>query len=304
MYLCRHKDGSLVSIQKKSVFDTGAHHVSKTKQAFDENAHVDFSNEMSYGDYLDLSGLLSTQHPLSDSHDELLFIVIHQSTELWMKLIIHEITGAIQAIRNDHVQSALKMLSRVSRIQAQMIQSWDVLSTMTPADYLSFRDSLGKSSGFQSYQYRIIEYALGNKNPKMLSPHKHSTEIYERVRSFLESPSLYDEAIRLLARKGFAIPEQYTERDWVQPYEPNEAVQAAWNQIYHDSKTHWELYELAEKLVDLEDWFQQWRFRHMKTVQRIIGFKKGTGGTAGVSYLKKALDLQFFPELWDVRSEL
>jgi len=275
-----------------------------TKQAFDKDAHVDFRNTMSYGDYLSLETLLTSQHPVSDSHDEMLFIIIHQSVELWMKLTIHEILAAIENLKKDNINGSLKMLARVSRIQAQLIQSWDVLSTMTPADYLTFRDKLGKASGFQSYQYRMIEYALGNKNPAMLGPHRHNETLHDRVKAVLESPSLYDEAIRVLSRKGFTFSKEILERDWSKPYQPTDEVKAAWHKIYANPQQHWELYELAEKLVDLEDWFQQWRFRHMKTVERIIGFKRGTGGTAGVSYLKKALDLRFFPELWAIRTEL
>ena len=275
-----------------------------TEQAFDKDAHTDFRESMIYGDYLQLDMILDAQKPISDSHDEMLFVILHQSAELWMKLVLHEVTAAIECIKSDKIQSSLKMLSRVSRIQAQLIQSWDVLSTLTPADYLTFRDKLGQASGFQSYQYRSIEYSLGNKNPAMLSPHKHRPEIYEGVKAILDRPSLYDEVLRFLGRRGFDLPQDVLERDWSKPYQPNDAVKAAWHTVYSDTHTHWELYELAEKLVDLEDWFQQWRFRHMKTVERVIGFKRGTGGTAGVSYLKKALDLRFFPELRMIRTEL
>lgn len=271
---------------------------------WDEGAHTNFSEDMSYGDYLGLEGLLTAQKPLGGHHDEMLFIIIHQATELWMKLMIHEAEAAVAKIRADDLQPAFKMLSRVSRIQSQLIQSWDVLSTMTPADYLTFRDSLGKSSGFQSYQYRTLEFLLGNKNPGMVKPHAHDAQVHERLTGLLNAPSLYDEALKLLARRGVTIPTDRLERDWAKPYQPSDGVEAAWTEVYSNTDKYWDLYELAEKLVDLEDWFQQWRFRHMTTVQRIIGKRKGTGGTKGVDYLKRALDYRFFPELWDVRTAL
>jgi tryptophan 2,3-dioxygenase len=267
-------------------------------------AHTDFSGAMSYGDYLQLDTLLSAQKPLSDRHDELLFIIIHQATELWMKLAIHELRAAREQIRAGRLPPAFKGLARVSRIQAQLIQSWDVLSTLTPADYSSFRAQLGQSSGFQSYQYRRIEFILGNKQAGMLAPHRHRTDLHDALEEELRSPTLYDEAIRLLARRGFAIDKAVLERDVTQPYTGDDSVRAAWLAVYRGTEKHWDLYELAEELVDLEDWFQQWRFRHVTTVQRIIGLKPGTGGTAGVAYLRKALDIRFFPELWDVRTEI
>jgi tryptophan 2,3-dioxygenase len=269
-----------------------------------KEAHVDFSTAMSYGDYLHLDELLACQRPRSEQHDEMLFIIIHQATELWMKLVLHELHQAIAQIRADDLGSAFKGLARVSRIQAQLIQSWDVLSTLTPADYLSFRDKLGQSSGFQSHQYRLIEFALGNKNAAMIEPHRHRPELLTALTTALETPSLYDEAIRLLARRGFKIDKSVLERDVTRPHQSDASVRAAWLQIYRNTAQDWELYQFAEELVDLEDWFQQWRFRHVTTVQRIIGFKRGTGGTAGVAYLKHALDIRFFPELWDVRTEL
>lgn len=269
-----------------------------------KGAHADFSGDMSYGDYLGLDSLLSAQHPLSDEHDEPLFIIIHQATELWMKLILHELKAAQGMIAADNLQPAFKMLSRVSKIQTQMIQSWSVLATMTPADYLSFRDALGHSSGFQSYQYREIEYRMGNKNPALLAPHQHRDDIHRPLVEALNGRSLYDECIALLARKGFAIDEAVLNRDFAQRHEANDSVEAAWITVYHNTSDHWELYELAEKLVDLEDSFQQWRFRHLKTVSRIIGMRRGTGGTGGVTYLEKALAYTFFPELWNLRTEL
>jgi tryptophan 2,3-dioxygenase len=267
-------------------------------------AHVDFSAAMSYGDYLRLDQLLDCQRPVSAQHDEMLFIIIHQATELWMKLVLHELRAATAQLRQDQLAASFKGMARVSRIQAQLIQSWDVLSTLTPADYLSFRDSLGHSSGFQSYQYRLIEFALGNKNAAMLEAHRHRDELHAMLSAALRAPSLYDEVIALLARRGFAIDAALLRRDVSLPHRSDASVRAAWLTIYRDTARYWELYELAEELVDLEDWFQQWRFRHVTTVERIIGRKRGTGGTAGVAYLRQALDIRFFPELWEVRTEL
>jgi tryptophan 2,3-dioxygenase len=267
-------------------------------------AHVDFSAAMSYGDYLCLDQLLDCQRPISDQHDEMLFIIIHQATELWMKLVLHELRAATAQLRADALAASFKGMARVSRIQAQLIQSWDVLSTLTPADYLSFRDKLGRSSGFQSYQYRLIEFALGNKNATMLEPHHHRPELHALLAAALRAPSLYDEVVALLARRGFAIDRALLARDFSTPHRSDGSVRAAWLAIYRDTARHWDLYELAEELVDLEDWFQQWRFRHVTTVERIIGRKRGTGGTSGVGYLRQALDIRFFPELWEVRTEL
>jgi tryptophan 2,3-dioxygenase len=234
----------------------------------------------------------------------MLFIIIHQATELWMKLVLHELREATRQIRDDELAGAFKGLARVSRIQAQLIQSWDVLSTLTPADYSRFRGALGQSSGFQSFQYRLIEFALGNKNAAMLEPHRHRSELHAALAEALAAPSLYDEALALLARRGFAIDATVLQRDRREPHRSDASVRAAWLAIYRDTARHWDLYELAEELVDLEDWFQQWRFRHVTTVERIIGLKRGTGGTAGVAYLRHALDIRFFPELWEVRTEL
>jgi tryptophan 2,3-dioxygenase len=267
-------------------------------------AHTDFSAAMSYGDYLHLDELLAAQHPLSAQHDEMLFIIIHQATELWMKLALHELRAALAFIRGDTLSPAFKALARVSRVQAQLIQSWDVLSTLTPADYMSFRSRLGHASGFQSLQYRLIEFTIGNKNAGMMEPHRHLPERHAELAAALRAPSLYDEAVALLARRGFAIDAAVLGRDVALPYVADETVKQAWLAVYRDTARHWELYELAEELVDLEDWFQQWRFRHVTTVERIIGRKRGTGGTAGVAYLRKALDIRFFPELWDLRTEL
>lgn len=265
---------------------------------------TDFGERMDYGSYLGLDLLLAAQKPLSDAPDELLFITIHQVQELWLKLAAHELDGAIAAIRADELQPAFKSLARVSRIQAQLITAWDVLSTMTPADYLAFRDALGQSSGFQSWQYRAFEFRLGAKDPRMLAAHRHHPERHAHVEALLKAPSLYDEALRLLARRGLPIPPECTQRDWSRPHVASQAVKAVWLTIYRDTQTYFDLYELAEELVDVEDQFQQWRFRHMKTVERIIGFKQGKGGSSGVKFLRTALERSFFPELWQLRSEL
>jgi tryptophan 2,3-dioxygenase len=267
-----------------------------------ESIHWD--QDLTYGGYLSLDQLLDCQHLLTDAHDEMLFMIIHQASELWMKLCLHELRAAMRELAADNLDAVFKMLARLSRIQGQLRQSWSVLATMTPADYLEFRDALGQSSGFQSFQYREIEYALGNKNAALMEVHRKRPEHYARLKAVLEAPSFYDLCLRALARRGFAIPAAYLERDWSTPYEPSEAVESAWAQVYTAPDEHWDLYELAEKLVDLEYEFQMWRYSHMKTVQRIIGFGRGTGGTSGVEFLKKALDLQFFPELWSVRSRL
>ncbi len=269
-----------------------------------EGAHTDFTGEMSYGDYLALDQLLSAQHPRSAHHNEMLFIIQHQTTELWMKLMLHELRAARERIKSDDLQPAFKMLARVSRIMAQLIQAWDVLSTLTPSEYLDFRDSLGRSSGFQSYQYRLIEFVLGNRNPAMLAMHQHRADIHAALEAELAMPSLYDEALRLLARRGFLLPQTVIERPWRVSHGADPAVEAAWMAVYRDPDHHWDLYELAEELVDLEDYVRQWRFRHVTTVERVIGGKRGTGGTAGVPYLRGLLEIRLFPELWDLRTRL
>jgi tryptophan 2,3-dioxygenase len=270
-----------------------------------EGAHTDFSKgALSYGSYLAIDELLGLQRRVSDEHDEMLFIVIHQASELWMRLMLHELHAAIAAIRADQLGPSFKMLARVSRIQAILIESWSILATMTPADYLKFRDKIGPASGFQSQQYRELEFVLGNKREAFLGPFKHQPVILAHLQGILAAPSLYDEAIRALARQGFAIAPEVLERDSAVSHQPDASVEAAWLTIYRNPEAHWELYELAEKLVDLEDAFQQWRFRHLSTVTRIIGHKRGTGGTAGVGYLQRALDYCFFPELWSVRTIL
>ncbi|MDJ0686404.1 MAG: tryptophan 2,3-dioxygenase [Alphaproteobacteria bacterium] len=269
-----------------------------------DGAHSDFSRDMSYGAYLRLDALLAAQSPVSDSHDEMLFIIIHQATELWMKLVIHEIRAAQAALDADEFGQVSKMLSRVARIQTQLIQSWSVLSTMTPAEYLTFRDRLGRSSGFQSHQYREIEFLLGNKRAAMVKPFEHDPPRHAHLKATLEGPSLYDSAIASLARNGLEIADTVLSRDRTRPYTSQDSVAAAWTAVYRDTEKYWRLYELAEKLVDLEDSFQQWRFRHLETVKRIIGHRRGTGGTAGVSYLQHALSHVFFPELWEIRADL
>lgn len=260
--------------------------------------------DLSYGDYLKLDRLLSAQAPLSAEHDELLFIVIHQTSELWMQLSLHELRAARDQIRRDELGPAFKMIARVSRIQAQLIQSWDVLATMTPSDYEAIRPSLGQSSGFQSYQYRQLEFILGAKTASTLTVHETDPAIHARLLEAWREPSLYDEALRLLDRRGLKLPASSIARDWTQPYAPDPAVEAAWLEVYRDPQRWWDLYELAEKLVDLEFRFQQWRFAHMKTVERIIGFKAGTGGSSGVAYLTRALSQSFFPELFSLRTRL
>ncbi|MEO3997282.1 tryptophan 2,3-dioxygenase [Mesorhizobium sp. CAU 1732] len=267
-------------------------------------AQTDFRGRMSYADYLHLEKILDAQSPLSASPDELLFIIQHQTSELWMKLAIHEISSAMEAIRADDLQPAFKMLTRVARIFEQLNSAWDVLRTMTPSEYTRFRGSLGQSSGFQSWQYRAIEFLAGNRNIAMLKPHAHVPETLTRLEAILARPSLYDEAIALLARRGFDIGADAARSNWDASREPSDAVMAAWKEIYAAPETHWALYELAEKLVDFEDYFRRWRFNHVTTVERIIGLKRGTGGTAGVSYLRRMLEVELFPELWTVRTEL
>jgi tryptophan 2,3-dioxygenase len=270
----------------------------------DEKAQLDFSRTMSYGDYLQLDTILAAQKPLSPDHNEMLFIIQHQTSELWMKLMLHELRAAIGAIAGDELGSAFKMLARVSRILEQLVHAWDVLATMTPPEYSAIRPYLGSSSGFQSAQYRCVEFALGNKNAAMLQPHAHHAGRLAQVQRAFESPSLYDESLRLLARRGLPIPADHVQRDWTLPYEESAEVEQAWLRVYRDPRQHWELYQLGEELTDLEDAFRLWRFRHVTTVERIIGFKRGTGGTGGVSYLRKMLEVVLFPEIWKLRTDL
>ena len=270
----------------------------------EKNIHTDFINDMTYGEYLQLDKILSAQNRLSGHHDEMLFIVIHQVTELWLKLILHETTAAIDSIENNDLSTAQKRLARVSKTQSQIIQAWDVLSTMTPSEYMEFRDSLGQASGFQSYQYRMVEFALGYKTPHVLKIYQKDPVLHAVLKEAFEKPGLYDVAIQALHKAGLYTEDEVLTRDVKRSYKENDSVRAAWMTVYKNPKHYWELYELAEKLVDIEDWLQQWRFRHMKTVERVIGFKTGTGGSSGVGYLKKVLDQRFFPELWDIRTEL
>jgi tryptophan 2,3-dioxygenase len=270
----------------------------------DEKVFWDLGASQSYGEYLRLSTLLASQQPNSLEHDEMLFITVHQVSELWMKLMLHEVSGVFECVRRDSLDPSFKMLGRISRIQAQLLATWEVLSTMTPADYSAFRNSLGRASGFQSEQYRLLEFQFGNKNREMIVVHQRDPAAHQKLKQALDAPSLYDEVLRLLSRRGYEVPESYLSRDFAEPYEPAKQVTAAWLAVYHNAEKDWDLYELAERLVDLDHKFQLWRFHHLKTVERIIGYKPGTGGTTGVSYLAKALELRFFPELWQVRTSM
>ncbi len=270
----------------------------------DEDVHWDLGGSLSYGEYLRLDRLLDAQKPLSGEHDEMLFIVVHQVSELWMRLMLHELASVIQCVRRDQLDPSFKMLDRVGRVQAQLLTVWDVLSTMTPSDYSAFRNALGRSSGFQSAQYRLLEFTLGNKHAAIIEVFRHDGPAYAALARALAAPSLYDEVLRLLSQRGYGVPAELLVRDFSQPYEASKQVTAAWLGVYHNAEKDWDLYELAERLVELDHRFQIWRFQHMKTVERIIGYQPGTGGTAGVSYLAKALRLRFFPELWEVRSSM
>ena len=270
----------------------------------DEAVHWDLGASLSYGEYLQLDKLLAAQRPLSNEHNEMRFIIVHQVSELWMRLILHELTAALACVQRDDLDPALKMLARISRSQTQLISVWDVLSTLTPSEYTAFRNALGRSSGFQSLQYRMLEFMFGNKNAEMLAVHQRDPRAYETLTRVLEAPSLYDEVLRLLSRRGYGIPEDHLVRDFSQPYQPSKQVAGAWLGVYHNADKAWDLYELAERLVDLDHNFQLWRAHHLKTVERIIGYKPGTGGTSGVAYLTKALELKFFPELWQIRTSM
>ncbi|HWS64727.1 MAG TPA: tryptophan 2,3-dioxygenase [Steroidobacteraceae bacterium] len=270
----------------------------------DEEVHWDLSEHLSYSQYLNLDKLLDAQRPLSYHHDEMLFIVIHQVSELWMKLCLHELNSTIDCVRRDDLGPTFKMLARVSTIQTQLQQSWDVLATITPSDYSAFRNTLGRSSGFQSPQYRMLEFLIGNKNADTIKVFRADPATHEVLERALRAPSLYDEVLRLLSRRGLDVPAEAIDRDFAQPYQASKQVAAAWLSVYHNSVKDWDLYGLAERLVDLDYKFQLWRFAHVKTVERIIGYKRGTGGTAGVSYLTKALELKFFPELWTIRTSM
>ena len=273
-------------------------------RALEKSIHTDLEDRLTYGKYLCLDDILNAQHLRSDEHDEMLFIIIHQASELWLKLAGHEVEAAIRNVEGHNFRHAFKVIARVKLILNQLTHSWSILSTMTPVDYLRFRDTLGPASGFQSYSYRKLEFLLGNKNKRLVEVHRHDPVVYEKLKAVLEAPSLYDVVLRKLAGDGFAIDPGKLERDFSEPYEPNDSVHAAWFAIYRDPEKYFELYELAEKLVDIEDAFQNWRFKHMYTVQRIIGSRPGTGGSSGVPFLKKAIETSFFPELFAIRTDL
>jgi tryptophan 2,3-dioxygenase len=270
----------------------------------DEPIHWELGSSLSYGEYLQLDKLLDAQKPLTCEHDEMMFILVHQTSELWMRLFLHELHGVLACVRKDELDPSFKMLARISRVQAQLTSTWEVLSTMTPAEYSLFRNALGRSSGFQSFQYRLLEFTLGNKHPEMIAVHRRDPQAQEALRAALEAPSLYDEVLRLLSRRGYGVPESHLSRDFTEPYQASKQVAGAWLGVYHNAEKDWDLYELAERLVDLDQKFQLWRCHHLKTVERIIGYKPGTGGTTGVSYLAKALELKFFPELWQIRTSM
>ncbi|MEM9167155.1 MAG: tryptophan 2,3-dioxygenase [Planctomycetota bacterium] len=269
-------------------------------------AHDHRSIADNYAAYLQLDKILDAQRPLSspEHHDEMLFIIQHQTTELWFKLIIHELESAVTIIQSNNLEPSFKILARVKHIQTTLMNQWSVLATLTPSEYAEFRSVLGSASGFQSHQYRLVEFLFGNKSAGMLKLHAQDAADHARLEAAYHAPSLYDEFLRYLARQGHRIPDSHTERDWTKPYEPSEAVIAAFKRIYEDTATHWDAYEMCEKLVDIEESFTLWRFRHMKTVERIIGYKTGTGGSPGVPFLKRIIEHRFFPELWDVRTQI
>jgi tryptophan 2,3-dioxygenase len=284
-----------------------------TNRPYDKSERVDLSNEpvhwdlgssLTYGEYLRLDQILTAQRPLSYQHDEMMFIIVHQTSELWMRLFLHELTGVLDCVRRDNLGPSFRMLERMARVQTQLTAIWDVLATMTPADYSAFRNVLGRSSGFQSVQYRILEFTIGNKNAEVINVHRNDPPSFEKLQQVLAAPSLYDEVLRLLSRRGYGIPENYLSRDFSEPYQSSKQVAGAWLGVYHNSVKEWDLYELAERLINLDHQFQIWRFHHLKAVERIIGHKRGTGGTSGVPYLAKALELRFFPELWQVRTSM
>lgn len=272
----------------------------------EDGIHRDLKQQLTYSGYLQLEKVLSAQSPLSQPahHDEMLFIIQHQTAELWFKLVIHELRAGIAHLQADDAGPCLKNLARVKHIQKQLYEQWGVLSTLTPTEYAEFRHVLGKASGFQSPQYRLVEFLLGNKNRELLTIFKRDPDNHKVLHKALAAPSLYDVFLQYLSRQGHQLPEKVLQRDFSEPYEPNDQVQSVFKTIYSNAESYWTAYTLAERLVDVEESFQLWRFRHMKTVERIIGYKAGTGGSSGVGFLKKALDLRFFPELWSVRTEL
>jgi tryptophan 2,3-dioxygenase len=265
---------------------------------------TELAADTSYSGYLELERILSAQRPRSSHHDEMLFIIQHQTSELWMKLMIHELAAAVEHVKADRLAPCFKILARVKQIQRQLFEQWSVLETLTPSEYVLFRDVLGPASGLQSHQFRAIEFLLGNKNARLVELQRHAPAVHAYLQRLLQSPSLYDEFLRYLARRGMPVPPERVERDWSQPYERHPGVVAVFKSIYEDTARHWAEYDMCEKLVDVEENFQLWRFRHVKTVERIIGFKRGTGGTAGVAFLRRTLEAALFPELIDVRTEI
>jgi tryptophan 2,3-dioxygenase len=278
--------------------------MTENRRELETSIHLDLQHGGTYGDYLKLDQVLSAQQPVTSAHDEMLFIIQHQTSELWIKLLLHELDAAVELVRTDRLAESFKIFARVAHIQRMLFEQWAVLETMTPSEYLEFRDALGKASGFQSYQYRALEFVLGNKDANALKPHRHEARLHAELEERLKAPSLYDEFLRWLARHGHPVPADRVDRDFTQPYERSDQVVEVFRVIYDAPDKHYEAYDMAEKLVDVEERFQLWRFRHMTTVKRIIGFAQGTGGSSGVGFLKKALDLTFFPELWDVRTHL
>ena len=280
--------------------------MSGNKRELEKGIHTDLKGRETYAGYLSLDTLLAAQRPVSDPphHDEMLFIIQHQTAELWIKLVLHELDAAIRHVQQDQLEPCFKGLSRIKQIQMQLFNQWAVLETLTPTEYTQFRSVLGTASGFQSPQYRAFEFMLGNKSPELVEVFRHDAATHAWLTRLLKRPSLYDEFLRYLKRRGLAVPQERVERDWTQPYERHAGVTAVFKSIYEGTSEWWDAYEMCEKLVDVEEYFQLWRFRHMKTVERIIGYKKGTGGSSGVNFLKKALELTFFPELIDVRTEI
>lgn len=298
---------------------TEAEHSSReasgNQRRFEESIETNLAGKLTYGSYLALDRILNAQHPVSPQqsdgepfhHDEMLFIIQHQTSELWMKLVIHELRAAIAHIQADRLGPCFKILSRVKQVQNQLFQQWAVLETMTPNEYAKFRRYLGPASGFQSAQYRVIEFLLNNKDPNALRVFAHTPELHATLEADLRAPSIYDEFLRYLGRKGYPIPREATQRDFSEPYEPREQIESVFLEIYRsaeDQTGDWDAYEMCEKLVDIDEQFALWRFRHMKTVERIIGFKRGTGGSSGVGFLKQAVEIRAFPELWTVRTRI
>ncbi|NLA68948.1 MAG: tryptophan 2,3-dioxygenase [Gammaproteobacteria bacterium] len=280
--------------------------IDRNERALEAGIHTELSGRMTYGGYLQLERLLSAQQPVSDPphHDEMLFIIQHQVSELWLKLLVHELRAAVGHLREDRIDPCQKIFARCKGVLRQLTSMWSVLETLTPSEYAQFRELLGPSSGFQSAQYRTVEFLLGNKNAGMLKVFAHDPGAQAMLRDALEAPSLYDEALRFLARRGHPVPGHHLERDWTRPHVMDPGLVPVFERIYGDTGSHWDAYHLCEDLVDLETEFQLWRFRHMRTVMRIIGFKRGTGGSSGVGFLKQALDLTFFPELFEVRTRI